>query len=847
MATFTSTSGNNTFHGTSASDTVKFSGPASGYRIEYLSNGIVRVVDINTANGNQGSDLLTNIDQLAFSDKSYSIALTGAPLDFRVLPDSDNVSSVVTTGLSNGGYVLSWTVRASGGSDFDVYTRQYDKYGVMVGGDERVNTTTLYSQHANDIIPLSDGGYVIAWKSADSSGWDGDLRIQKFDGLGVKVGTETILDSGEQSYEYRIIGLDDGSYVVSWFGTEEIDMGGGLIVAEEGIYTQRFGSTGSSLGAAVFTSQLATNNTYPRFDLASQSNGGYVLTWQAYGSQNAYFQRFDADGTHAGGTTVVNSGKPSDDVTGPDITALDDGSYVIIWSSKTGGTIYEYTLFAQHYDADGQALSSTFQINTTQVSHASKLSIATLENGDYVVAWNSSYYPGSDGKGNADAIYAQRFDSAGSKIGAEIRVNSNIGLYTTDPVVTALADGGFIVNWSTADGEWDTADNFFAQRFDANGKAYALSTQAITGTSANDTINAGVGMQSINGLGGNDILRGGTDNDTLNGSTGNDSLYGGAGNDTYILADVDKVFENSNQGTDTVKTSITYTLGNNLENLILTGSKAINGSGNTLANRITGNSGNNTLDGKSGNDTLDGGLGKDTLIGGAGNDIYIIKDADIVKELDVSSFDTIKASIAYTLTSNIERLELTGNSAINGTGNSLDNGIQGNTAANILKGVGGNDDIRGASGNDKLYGGDGTDWLFGEAGNDTVYGDAGDDYLHCGPGSDTLHGGVGKDIFIFSDDITGVDTLADYSTANDVIELSRWEFPKLAAGTLKAANFAANISGMALDSNDYILYETSTGKLYYDADGNSAGAKVLFAIIGTATHPAMTAAEFTVT
>lgn len=137
----------------------------------------------------------------------------------------------------------------------------------------------------------------------------------------------------------------------------------------------------------------------------------------------------------------------------------------------------------------------------------------------------------------------------------------------------------------------------------------------VTGTSKNDTITT---------YGGNDIINGGAGNDILDGGVGNDKLTGGTGNDTYIVDSIgDNVFETSTLITeiDTVEASITYTLGVNLENLTLTGSGAIDGTGNSLNNTLTGNSRNNTLNGGAGNDTLIGGGGSDILVGGAGNDV----------------------------------------------------------------------------------------------------------------------------------------------------------------------------------------------------------------------------------
>src|SRR5439155_20406751 len=104
-----------------------------------------------------------------------------------------------------------------------------------------------------------------------------------------------------------------------------------------------------------------------------------------------------------------------------------------------------------------------------------------------------------------------------------------------------------------------------------------------------------------------------------------DTLIGGLGNDTYIIdATADTITENAGEGIDTVQIGVTYTLGNNLENLTLTGATAINGTGNSLDNLIYGNSASNSLSGGAGNDTLWGGGGTDTLVGGTGDDVYSI-------------------------------------------------------------------------------------------------------------------------------------------------------------------------------------------------------------------------------
>ncbi|WP_297324079.1 calcium-binding protein [Nitrosomonas sp.] len=159
-----------------------------------------------------------------------------------------------------------------------------------------------------------------------------------------------------------------------------------------------------------------------------------------------------------------------------------------------------------------------------------------------------------------------------------------------------------------------------------------LAQKVLQGTAAADSITGFATDDTMNGLGGNDYLYGLEGNDILDGGTGQDYLYGGTGNDTYYVdSTADTVTENLNEGTDTVNINLTYTLPNNVDNLILSGTSAINGIGNdlvntiignTAANQLSGNAGNDTLDGGAGTDTLDGGLGDDALTGGMGKDIF---------------------------------------------------------------------------------------------------------------------------------------------------------------------------------------------------------------------------------
>ena len=432
-----------------------------------------------------------------------------------------------------------------------------------------------------------------------------------------------------------------------------------------------------------------------------------------------------------------------------------------------------------------------------------------------------------------------------------------------------------------------------------------------TGNELDNILTGNAGINTLDGAAGNDFLLGGDGDDTLLGDAGNDELdgeagadtmLGGAGNDTYYVDDAnDQVFETTTTvsgtdagGIDTVNSAITYTLGNFVENLTLTGAAAINGTGNGLGNTITGNDADNILDGQAGADIM---LGQD------GNDTYVVDNSgDQVFEtttmgsgIDAGGIDTVMASATYTLGAFIENLTLTGAAAINGTGNALDNTLQGNAAANILNGKAGNDTLIGGTGNDIYYVDSAGDvinetstlateydnvvstvnWtlganldrlylegngaingtgnalantLQGNAAANILNGGAGNDVLNGGAGNDTLIGGAGKDTFLFANALnasTNKDTIKDFSAVDDTLRLDRTIFAKLTSlGTLNSALFRASATGKALDSNDYLLYNTTTGALLYDQDGSGAGVATQFATLST--KPAITAADFVV-
>jgi Ca2+-binding RTX toxin-like protein len=225
-------------------------------------------------------------------------------------------------------------------------------------------------------------------------------------------------------------------------------------------------------------------------------------------------------------------------------------------------------------------------------------------------------------------------------------------------------------------------------------------------------------------------------------------MYGGIGDDIYwVDSSEDKVYESTNEGVDTVISSIDFTLSDkpNLEHITLLGD-AVNALGNSASNILRGNERNNIFSGGAGNDLMDGGAGADTMAGGTGNDTYVVDNAgDVVIEKGNEGTDIIEASISVTLGAYVENVRLTGSAAANAIGSELANSMIGNSAANALSGGEGKDIIQGGGGDDLLNGGKDADNLDGGVGTDVLQGDEDDDILRDADGTNLLDGGKGKD------------------------------------------------------------------------------------------------------
>ena len=391
----------------------------------------------------------------------------------------DEAPAVV--GLPDGGFVVAYQSTKAGSG---ILAQRFDAGGTLIGTEFEAATNTSQGQSVPAAGQLADGGFILTWASNHlGAGSVREIYAQRFDSDanpvtrdGQTVGNDEFFVRAGDPFNFdgrvpSVTGLEGGGFVIALQDAGQLDGNG------QGIFASVFDAAGTLVGGSEFV----------------------VNT-----------------------TTGLNQSRPS-------VTALEGGGFVVTWDDDSGADGSALGVFGRIFDAAGNALGGEFQLNTFTAGNQATPSVVALGDGGFVAVWNSA-----DQDGDTTGVFGQRFDGAGNPVGSEFQINTETTGSQNTPSAAALEDGGFVVSWQSVGQDGD-ANGVFAQRFDA--EAQPLGPAVLTGGAGNDTLNLGadqVGVTvDLDGGTGDTLILGAGDNAVTVSNT--ETVLGGFGNDTVDL------------------------------------------------------------------------------------------------------------------------------------------------------------------------------------------------------------------------------------------------------------------------------------------------------------------------
>ncbi len=739
--------------------------------------------------------------------KAQIFAADGAKVgsEFVVNTTTDSVQDYPSiTGLIGGGFVVTWqdySGTSGDSSETAVIGQLYGATGARIGGEFRVNTETLYSQRTPEVTSLEGGGFVVTWFGY--VGTVGTYKAQVFDTAGAKVGGEFVINATPANTgNNEITSLAGGGFVVTWE-----DLSGTLGDSSDlSLKAQVFDAGGTKLGSE-FLVNTATTGVQGSPSIAGLEAGGFVVTWADYGSSvddssppSIKAQLFDAGGAKVGSEFLVNTQTASRQFS-PSVTSLTDGGFVVTWSDFSGtlGDTSGASIKAQVYDADGVRVGGEFLVNTQTAGGQIYSAITGLADGGFAVAWSD--ISGTLGDTDSGGIKAQVFklDEPPAPV---LTITSNGG---GDAATVAIRENGTAVTTVTA------SNAGASPLFEIMGGADAAFFQINAATGAL-TFKAAPDFEAPADAGAN------------NGYAVTIKVSSGAQSDMQVLTVMV-----TDQDIETAPLAITS-----------------NGGGDTAAFGLPENGKAVTFVAVSGGSAAT----RYAITGGADAALFSISSTTgALRFIAAPNFEArgdAGRDNVYDVIVQAAEGSLTDSQAIAVTVTNVVNEVLvGTSRADILIGASGNDTIKGGAGDDRLSGSSGADQLFGGTGDDVLSGGTGADRLLGGEGRNTLFGGEGADRFRFNVLETGGnrDTINDFVHNVDRIEIARSAFAAFAGDKGSALAPDAFLAGTkALTADQHLIYNQTTGGLYYDADGRGGGAQVLIALLSS--KPLLDAGDF---
>ena len=820
----------------------------------------------------QTTDSISEFDGDGTADRVLSW-LNYTPINFVERVDLQGNENLTATGhfLRDGfDAVLDTLIGNSGNNVLDdgkaiVFFGNFQPYGSIMQGGAGDDTYIVHSQYT-EITDTQGNDAIEAFVSYTLPG--GSVkRITLVNGAANALSAtgsgqaETLIGNalantldGGGGADTMVGGLGNDTYVVDDSGdilTEAVN---------QGIDVAQIRSGGDITNSTTFVTSfiLADGNNVENLHYISQSGTAFLtgneLDNSILGGRSNDTLRGGAFGNDtlngAGGDDYMAGGY------GNDYYQVDSASDVVVEQSNAGTDTVDS------------------EVSYTLAGGVENLILSGSENLDGTGNIDANTITGNDQNNRLDGLFGA--DTLRGLAGDDIYVVDNAGDIVDERDANGADAGGIDIVFSSV--TFDLLNNSLGSLFVEN--LVLTGSADIDGTGNSDGNAAGnqPDNNSLTGNAGSNVLTGGDGNDTIDGGSGADNLIGLAGNDVYVVDNIgDVIVEAFNAGTDTVHSSITYNLAADVENLTLTGSSIINGTGNALNNLIIGNGAVNALIGGAGDDTLDGANGADVLTGGIGNDVYVIDNTGdtATENLGEGTADTVRSSVSITtLFANIENLIHTGLANLSSSGNVLDNIMTGNEGVDTLRGGDGNDtyvlnnsadtaveDV--VPGTDEVQStvtytlsdnieilrligladihasgtGNGSDnTLYGNIGNNSLNGQLGNDLMIGGAGNDTyIVEAVGDVVNEFSNQ--GTDTVVStitYTLGSDLENLILSGSASNGTGNTLANEITGNSGNNILDGgigtngvdtltgnsgNDTFVLSNSDGS-YYNSSGD---------------------------
>jgi hypothetical protein len=392
--------------------------------------------------------------QTAFAGAVFAQCITEAG-EFEVNAHSSGAQKKpFAAGLADGGFVVTWEGEGQGDPK-GIYGRVFDASGTPVGSEFRVNTYTNETQANPSAAGLPEGGFVVTWEG-EGQGDPKGIFGRVFDASGTPVGSEFRVNTYTTKTQANpsAAALSGGGFVVTWQSDGQDGSG-------YGVYGQIFTGSGNPTGNE-FPVNTYTNSSQGWPSVAGSSGGGFVVTWhsreQDGSDYGVYGQIFNSSGNKTGPEFPVNTYTTGSQYY-PSAAALSGGGFVVTWMDSIREDRY-HGVYGQVFDSSGTKVGGEFRVNTYTPSDQWRPSAAGLSGGGFAVAWESS--PAQDGSGYG--IYGQVFDSSGTKVGGEFRVNTYRADNQSWPSAAGLSGGGFVVAWESY-GQDGSVEGIYGQRY----------------------------------------------------------------------------------------------------------------------------------------------------------------------------------------------------------------------------------------------------------------------------------------------------------------------------------------------------------------------------------------------